>query len=96
MAINADPRFLPDVRRLDRAIAGLSAARHAAAAGVLFASEDGLVALEACRRLFQSDSLDTLYGEIWIEAGTPLSDEIDDRVRALDAPVLASKQVKAA
>jgi hypothetical protein len=91
-----DPANFSDIRRLDRAIAALTSARHAAFAGMFFASEEGLVAVEACRRLFQTDCLETIYGEIWLEAGTPPSDDVDEWVRALDAPVLASKQARAA
>jgi hypothetical protein len=77
-----DPRYASDVRRLDQAIAALQAARNAALAGTLFADFDGAVALQATRALWQSDDLDTLYGEIWSAAGASFTeDEVDAAVR---------------
>jgi hypothetical protein len=82
----ADARFLPDLRRLDRLIAAAMQARKAAMCGTLFADTDGLVLIQAARSLFQSDDLDTLYGEVWAAAGaTTVEDEIDALVRGLDA-----------
>lgn len=79
-----DPRTMSDSDRLERCIAALTELRKAASCGLMYASDDGLVALEATRRLWQSDDLDTLYQEVWAEAGCPLSDEIDAKVRSLD------------
>lgn len=81
----ADARFLPDLRRLDRLIAAAIQARKAAMCGTLFADTDGVVLIQAARSLFQSDDLGTLYGEVWSEAGCPLSEEVDALVRGLDA-----------